>query len=97
MKCPSCGLSVVPIQPPSKAPGEYPSPPDDPPPRFTGVCPNCKTAMTRSGELEFRVGGYTGGSGLLLGQWNQLAEQKQPFSVYHCPQCGRVDLYEPGR
>ena len=53
--------------------------------------------MTHSGELNFRVGGRSGGPGFLLGNWNQLSEQLQPFSVYHCPTCGRVDLYEPGR
>lgn len=53
--------------------------------------------MTASGELEFRVGGRTGGTGFLMGQWNQLSEQLQPFAIYHCPNCGRIDLYEPGR
>ncbi len=61
------------------------------------TCPNCRTPMTHSGELNFRVGGRSGGAGFLLGNWNQLSEQLQPFSVYHCPTCGRVDLYEPGR
>jgi hypothetical protein len=53
--------------------------------------------MTRAGEIQFRIGGYTGGAGFLLGNWNQLSEKTQPFSVYHCPRCGRVDLYEAGR
>ncbi|HYA69960.1 MAG TPA: hypothetical protein VEH28_01145 [Thermoplasmata archaeon] len=52
--------------------------------------------MTDEGELEFRVGGRAGGSGFLLGNWNQLSEALQPFSVFHCPNCGRVDLYEAG-
>lgn len=61
------------------------------------TCPNCKIAMTDEGALNFRVGGYTGGSGMLLGSWNQLSESLQPFAIYHCPRCGRVDLYEPSR
>jgi hypothetical protein len=52
--------------------------------------------MTSSGQLEFRVGGRAGGSGFLMGNWNQLSEALQPFSIYHCPNCGRVDLYEAG-
>ena len=43
------------------------------------------------------MGGYTGGSGMLFGGWNQLAEKLQPFSIYQCPNCGRIEFYEPGR
>ena len=88
--CPYCSALLV-TDPP--APSDPPSPSAAP----ATLCPNCHTPMNRSGELEFRVGGRAGGSGFLLGNWNQLSEQLQPFSVYHCPQCGRVDLYEPGR
>ena len=53
--------------------------------------------MARSGELSFRVGGRAGMGGALLGEWNQLSESLQPFSIYHCSRCGRIDLYESGR
>ncbi len=84
--CPRCGARIATeAGPPTLAPPG------------TGTCPNCRVPMTRSGELQFRVGGRTGGSGMLLGSWNQLSESIQPFAVYHCARCGRVDLYESGR
>ncbi|MGA7861996.1 MAG: hypothetical protein WCB19_09105 [Thermoplasmata archaeon] len=88
--CPECGTLL---------PAAAASAPGTPVPqgRTAVTCPNCKTAMSAAGELQFRVGGSTGGPGFLLGNWNQLSEQLQPFSVYHCPTCGRVDLYEPGK
>ena len=52
--------------------------------------------MTSLGEIQFRVGGYSGGAGLLIGNLNQLAEKVQPFSAYHCASCGRIDFYEAG-
>lgn len=50
--------------------------------------------MTRTGELNFRVGGGSGGAGVLLGNWNQLSEPLRPSSVYPCPTYGRGDLYD---
>jgi Double zinc ribbon len=88
--CPKCGTALGPAI-------SAPSPGSRLPSQGTGVCPNCKTKMTREGDLQFRVGGSTGGVGMLLGNWNQLSENIQPFSVYHCPTCGRIDLYESGR
>ncbi len=88
--CPKCGVTIGPGS------GTATTSPGTPSQR-TGICPNCKTPMTRAGDLEFRVGGSAGGTGFLLGNWNQLTENVQPFSVYHCPTCGRVDLYESGR
>jgi hypothetical protein len=52
--------------------------------------------MAKVGELSFRVGGSTGGTGMLLGAWNQLGESLRPFSVYNCPACKRFEFYEPG-
>jgi hypothetical protein len=86
--CPVCGAPT----------GAGPAPSTAAPPVATpaGSCPNCKSPMTKLGELQFRVGGYARGAGMLLGNLNQLAENLQPFSVYHCPACRRFDLYEPG-
>lgn len=93
LACGNCGMIFAPKHDlGSVEPSVTPSPAP-----LTGVCPNCKIAMTRSGQLNFRVGGYTGGSGMMLGNWNQLAEKLQPFAVFHCPNCGRVDLYESTR
>ena len=67
------------------------------PPSAERACSNCRTALTPIGDLSFRVGGYQGGSEFLLGQWGQLAEKLQPFSLYHCPSCGKIELWESGR
>jgi hypothetical protein len=60
-------------------------------------CPSCQVPMTNLGELQFRVGGAAGGTGWFLGNWNQLSERLQPFAVYHCATCGRIQFFEPGR
>ncbi len=52
--------------------------------------------MQRTGELAFRVGGYVGGHQTLLGATGEFPEGLQPFAVYYCPRCGKVDLYYPG-
>ena len=93
--CPNCGLNSGRTPPNPSAPEPIPVP-SAPAPRASNarVCPNCKVAMSSAGQLEFRVGGRVGGSGFLMGNWNQLSESLQPFSVYHCPNCGRVDLYD---
>lgn len=93
--CPDCGhpssaASVSASETPAAAPGNSLD-------FSVRTCPICKVAMTDAGQLQFRVGGHTGGSAMLLGSWNQLSEELQPFEVYHCPRCGRVDLYEAGR
>ena len=51
--------------------------------------------MEGAGEMKFRVGGYTGFGGMFLGGWNQLSENTQTFTLFRCPQCGKVDFYEP--
>ncbi|MCL4438883.1 MAG: nucleotide-binding protein [Candidatus Thermoplasmatota archaeon] len=58
-------------------------------------CTNCGTEMNNVGDMNFRVGGYTGVGGMFLGGWNELAEKTQTFSLYRCSQCGKIDFYEP--
>lgn len=89
-RCPNCDSLIErnpPLSPGAPAAAAAPIHP----------CPNCKTPMALAGELQFRVGGATGAGGFLLGNWNQLSEQLQPFSVYHCSTCGKVEFYETGR
>jgi len=97
LACRNCGMIFV-TQKPSEAQlaedAQSPSPPTPPP---QPVCPACHVPLTRAGELSFRVGGSVGTSAFFKGNWNQLSEQLQPFSVYHCPSCGKIELYEPGR
>ncbi len=59
------------------------------------TCPGCKTSMTPVGNMNFRVGGYTGIGGMFLGGWNDLSESTQTFALFKCDQCGRIDFYEP--
>lgn len=94
LACPNCGMIFAPSHQLTN-----PATQSGPPLSSEGArnCPNCKSPMTNAGQISFRVGGYVGGAGLFLGGWNQLAENLQPFSVYHCPTCGKVDLYEVGR
>ncbi len=57
-------------------------------------CSNCRNMMENAGNMKFRVGGYTGAGGMFLGGWNQLAESTQTFTLFRCPQSGKVDFYE---
>ncbi|MBX8636955.1 MAG: nucleotide-binding protein [Thermoplasmata archaeon] len=59
-------------------------------------CSNCNRRLENAGEMNFRVGGYAKVGGWLLGNFNQLAESLKTFVIYHCPTCGKVELYEPG-
>ncbi|AAT44015.1 hypothetical protein [Picrophilus oshimae] len=56
---------------------------------------NCNGEMEYVGDMNFRVGGYTGLGGMFLGGWNDLAETTQTFSLYRCNVCGKIDFYEP--
>jgi rRNA maturation protein Nop10 len=58
-------------------------------------CSNCGLDMQSVGDMKFRSGGYSGASGMLLGGWEELMEKTQTFTLYKCPQCGKVDFYEP--
>ncbi|WP_010901170.1 hypothetical protein [Thermoplasma acidophilum] len=58
-------------------------------------CSNCGTDMENVGDMKFRVGGFTGIGGMFLGGWNDMMETTQTFTLYRCPQCGKVDFYEP--
>ena len=59
-------------------------------------CSNCGGQMQGMGDMKFRSGGYSGATGMLLGGWEEAMEKTQTFSLYRCPECGKVDLYEPG-
>jgi rubredoxin len=94
LACVNCGMIFVKPQPASESANPAPT---GQPLSSARLCPNCKIPMNRAGDLSFRVGGYSGGAGFLLGNWNQLSERLQSFSVFHCPGCGKIDLYEAGR
>lgn len=100
--CPVCGAALPESSAveglPLDASPVTPVPPQPAAPRTDPhECRSCHQPMTAEGELGFRVGGATGGTGWLLGNWNQLSEQVQSFAVYHCPSCGRIELFESGR
>ncbi len=56
-------------------------------------CLRCQRPLESQGVLQFRVGGATGLSGMLLGSINQLAETRLPLEVRTCPECGHVELF----
>ncbi|WP_188679580.1 nucleotide-binding protein [Thermogymnomonas acidicola] len=58
-------------------------------------CSNCNVDLVEVGNMNFRVGGFTGIGGMFLGGWNDLMEQTQTFTLFKCPQCGKVEFYEP--
>lgn len=58
-------------------------------------CPYCSVGMDYLGRLPFRVGGASGGMGMLLGSWNQLSERTETFDLYKCGKCGKVDFFLP--
>lgn len=93
--CPHCAYSFPPILLPTgsgfvtaTSPAALPS---------YRSCPNCRAPMDASRTLSFRVGGYTEGPRFFLGNWNQSAEDLQPFAIYHCKSCGKVEFWKPGR
>jgi hypothetical protein len=51
--------------------------------------------MELAGDMNFRIGGYTGVGGMFLGRWNDLNETKQTFTLFKCNACGKFELYEP--
>ena len=57
--------------------------------------PDCTGEMEPAGNMNFRVGGYTGIGGMFLGGWNDLTETTQTFTLYKCNTCGKVEFYEP--
>ena len=57
--------------------------------------PDCNGEMEPAGNMNFRVGGYTGIGGMFLGGWNELSETTQTFTLYKCNSCGKIELYEP--
>ncbi|MDA4111973.1 MAG: nucleotide-binding protein [Thaumarchaeota archaeon] len=59
-------------------------------------CSNCGHFMENAGDMSFREVGYTGFGGMYLGGWS-AADNMQAFSLFRCPNCGKVDFYEPSR
>jgi predicted RNA-binding Zn-ribbon protein involved in translation (DUF1610 family) len=96
LACKNCGLIFAPKHEPEVGPFDNDSPHQNP--RWDAkTCTSCRARMTPMGELNVRVGGYGGPSGLFLAETGPPADKLQPFSVYHCPNCGKIDFYEPGR
>ncbi len=57
--------------------------------------PDCNGEMENVGNMNFRVGGYTGIGGMFLGGWNDLTETTQTFTLYRCNVCGKIEFHEP--
>jgi rubredoxin len=96
LACRNCGMIFAPKKPSEAELAEGPPVSSGRIPAPQRICPVCPVPLTPEGELSFRVGGSVGASAMFKGTWNELSEQLQPFSVYHCPSCGKIELYEPG-
>lgn len=59
------------------------------------LCPVCQVPVLSQGVFHLRTGGTTGVMGALIGQWNQLGESLLDVAFYRCPQCHRLELYDP--
>jgi hypothetical protein len=59
-------------------------------------CSNCQHFMENAGDFQTKVSEYTGFGGMFLSGWNHDAKT-QAFVLFRCPNCGKVDFYEPSK
>jgi hypothetical protein len=59
-------------------------------------CSNCGHFMENAGDITFKGVDYKGFGGMYLGGWDS-AENRQSFMLFHCPNCEKVDFYEPSK
>jgi hypothetical protein len=50
--------------------------------------------MENAGDMKFKEVEYQGFGGIFLAGWTAL-EKRQTFTLFRCPNCGKVDFYEP--
>ena len=50
--------------------------------------------MEDAGDMRIKVANYEGFGGIYLGGWNS-SESRQTFRLFRCPNCGKIDFYEP--
>lgn len=58
-------------------------------------CLRCRSTLRDEGPIDIRVGGKTGGWGLLLGQWADVGENLLRLDLLSCPTCGHVEFRVP--
>ncbi len=58
-------------------------------------CLRCRTVLRDEGPVDLRVGGKSGGWGLILGQWADVGEGLLHFDLLSCPSCGHVEFRVP--
>jgi len=60
-----------------------------------GACLRCGQQIEPVGIETFRVGGRSGGWGLMFGQLAELDEGTLDLEVFACPTCRKVELRVP--
>ena len=59
-------------------------------------CTNCGHFMENAGDMNFKNVDYHGFGGIYMGGW-MPGENSQSFALFRCPNCGKVDFYEPSK
>ncbi len=62
-----------------------------------GACLRCGEALEPVGIETFRVGGTSGGWGLVFGQLAELDEGTLDLEVFACRACRKVELRVPAK
>jgi hypothetical protein len=77
-----------PMPVPPATPGEFDAIPST-------ACLRCRSTLRDEGPIDIRVGGKSGGWGLLLGQWADVGENLLRLDLLSCPTCGHVEFRVP--
>jgi hypothetical protein len=59
------------------------------------ACLRCGAQLQSIGVEQFRIGGTSGGWGLLFGEWAEVSEQLLALEVLACTQCRKVEIRVP--
>ena len=62
--------------------------------RIVPQCPLCRVQLQSLGQVPVRIGGASGGWGLIFGSLADIGENVMPLDLYRCPQCSRLEFYD---
>ena len=68
-----------------------------PAPRDPNQCLRCNGQLKSLGVEHFRVGGVSGGWGMVFGEMAEVGEGLLDFEVLACQSCRKVELRVPER
>lgn len=66
-------------------------------PRDPNACLRCNSQLKSIGVEHFRVGGTSGGWGLVFGDWAEVGEELLDLEILVCSSCRKVELRVPDR